>query len=140
MDGFLRLDKESGATVYEPFSALWAKAEAAGLAAGSGASPTPMVVGEADGLSNKIKDGAPRYFVPEGACGFAWVVVRPGNSSFARWAKKFKDARPEYGGGTCVKWVREFNQSVERKEAYAHAFAKVLSEAGINASARSRLD
>lgn len=121
------------------FSALWEKASAAGMVAGSAMVPRPMVVMEDGGFGreNEIRQA---WIVNEGACGFAWVVVRPGNAPFANWAKKNRGARAEYGGGCCVKWVSEFNQSAERKERYAQAFARVLAEAGINASARSRLD
>jgi hypothetical protein len=36
--------------------------------------------------------------------------------------------------------VRDFNQSLQKKEAYAYAFAKVLNQAGINAHVESRMD
>lgn len=124
------------------FESLWAKADAAGLAAGSGTVPTPMVVTSGDILFNGRPVLPPDYreVIPDGPCGFAWIVVKPGNSAFARLSKKLKGARAEYGGGTCVKWVGEFNQSMAKKEAYAYAFAKVLTAAGINAYARSRMD
>src|SRR5437763_1741627 len=71
--------------------------------------------------------------------GFAWVVVRPGNGHFARWARKYGKGRAGYGGGLHI-WVREFNQSITRKEAYAIAFAEILREAGVRAFSDSRLD
>jgi hypothetical protein len=37
-------------------------------------------------------------------------------------------------------WVFDYNQSMELKEAYAHAYAKVLRDAGFNAYANSRMD
>lgn len=121
------------------FSSLWNQARAAGVEAGMAVRPAPMVVFEAD-LSGRPIEGGQRWHEPEGVCGFAWVVVKPGNCEFARWAKANKRARAEYGGGMCVEWVSDFNQSMDRKEAYARAFSKVLSEAGINASPRSRMD
>jgi hypothetical protein len=81
------------------------------------------------------------WFEPEGLCGFAWVKVTPGNSSFAKWLLKQKIVSGgAYGGGVDI-WVSAFGQSYERKDAYAQAMAKVLvEELGIKAYAQSRLD
>ena len=123
------------------WQALWDAAHVAGMVAGEAAVPTPMVVVE---RSNPLDDRSPvvQQYTPviDGACGFAWVVVYPGNCSFALWAKKHQQARSEYGGGMCVKWVGEFNQSMTRKEAYARAFAEVLRGAGLKAYSSSRMD
>lgn len=124
---------------YAEFETLYAKAHEAGHAAAVAVNPVPMVVGEADGLSNRFKPGGQQWFVSEGVCGFAWIVVRPGNSSFARWLKKEKKASKDYYGGVSL-WIRDYNQSMQRKEAYAHAFAGVLKAAGIEAYGQSRLD
>lgn len=123
-------EKAERAARYAGFQALWDKAHAAGMIAGMPVIPTPMAV----------TDGQTVHIVAEGVCGFAWIVVRPATSSFARWAAKNKGARKEYGGGMCLRWVGEFNQSMTRKEAYAAAFAKTLREAGIEAYSRSRMD
>lgn len=112
------------------FEAIWNEAYEAGMRAGEAAMPHEMVV----------VGGGKEYHVPEGPCGFAWIVVYPGNAPFANWAKKAHDARPEYGGGCCVYWVGEFNQSVERKAAFARAFAEVLRQHGIKAYGQDRLD
>lgn len=124
------------------FRELYEKAYAAGLAAGKAALPTPMIVGEAQALvgpgSDKIDYSKETYYCESGVCGFAWVVV-PGNSPFGRWAKKAGVARPGYPKGIHF-WVREFGQSMERKEAFARAFAKVLKEAGVQAYSDSRMD
>jgi hypothetical protein len=120
------------------FSGLWAQAMAAGMAAGNAAAPVPMVVAQADIFGKPLPD-AKRYFVPDGVCGFAWVKVRPGNSPFANWGKKKGLLKSAYGGGVQY-WVGEFGQSMQRKEAFASAMAKVLSDAGINAYADSRMD
>lgn len=108
--------------------ALFTKAHAAGMKAGEDANPTPMVI-----------RGYEHEPVMDGVCGFAWVKVMPGNGSFARWLKKNTHAHPGYSGGTDL-WVREFNQSLTRKEAYARAFAGVLKEAGVEAYGQSRID
>jgi hypothetical protein len=118
---------------YVNFEALYNKAVAAGDAAAKAMTPPPMtVVGGVPGEAPKV------YYEPEGLCGFAWISF-PGNTAWGRWAKKNKVARPHYPSGLCV-WVSAYNQSVARKEAFAEAFAAVLNEAGIEASAGSRLD
>jgi hypothetical protein len=118
---------------------LYARAHAAGMAAGEAARPTPMVVTE---HRNPLDDSSPviRTYAPvmSGVCGFAWVTVRPATSSFARYLKA-RGHRRGYEGGIQI-WVGEFGQSMERKEAYARAFAAVLREAGITAYAASRMD
>jgi hypothetical protein len=88
----------------------------------------------------------------EGVCGFAWVIVPDENVSppgarrkwvknqFGLWlirmghASRYSDVR-----GARLS-VREFDQSLDRKYAYAKAFAKVLEYHGIPASAHERMD
>lgn len=123
------------------FEAAFAKASAAGQAAGEAIKPRAMIVSEP---SNPLASGysVPKamWHVPEGACGFAWVNVSPGNSPFANWLKKQKLARKAYGGGVDI-WISDFGQSIDRKEACAYAMAKVLKEElGVNVYASSRLD
>ena len=120
------------------FVALVAAAEAAGKQAAEAAKPVPMVVYEAQALSNVPKEGGQSWYCAEGMCGFAWIEFA-GNTSFGKWMKKAGKARTQYPKGMCV-WVSEYGQSVERKEAYAAAYAKVLNEAGVNAYPNSRLD
>ena len=119
---------------------LHKKAHEAGKKAADNHKPTPMVVGHpAHPLGNDVDPNQPTYHVPEGVCGFAWVVVKPGNCPFANWLKKNEIARPHYQGGVAI-WVREYGQSYERKLIYAQAYAKVIQEEGINARADGRLD
>jgi hypothetical protein len=125
---------------YATFELAWSEARAAGMAAGNACTPTPMIVGPADILINGAPVLTRAHYVSEGACGFAWIVHPDGNSSFARWAKKHRNARREYGGGVCLYWVGEFNQSMARKKAFADAFAETLRSHGIPANARSRMD
>lgn len=118
---------------------LYARAHAAGQAAGEAAIPTPMVV---TAHASPLDDSSPverAWYVSEGPCGFAWVNIRPGNSSFARWLVKRSLARSSYHGGVDV-WVGAFGQSLARKEAYARAFAGVLRAENIRAYASSRMD
>ena len=112
------------------FAALLDIAHARGIQAGRDCRPIPMVVSTASGIEIECID--------DGACGFAWIVIS-GNTAFGRWAKKQGRARAHYPRGLCF-WVSDFGQSVDRKSAYAGAFAQVLRNAGIEAYADSRLD
>ena len=112
---------------YTRFEKAWALAEAAGRRAAEASVPTPMIVSEADGLSDRPVEGGKSWFVSEGVCGFAWLTVRPGTSSFARWLKKVGLARKAYTGGVQY-WIGAYNQSMTRKSAHASAMAKVLQE------------
>lgn len=119
---------------------LFADAHSAGVTAAQARTPTPMIVVE---HTNPLNDNSPikRVYEPvmDGVCGFAWIVIRPGNCTAARYAKEYFGAHKGYGGGVHI-WVSYFNQSYEKKMAYASAFAKVLYNAGINAYADGRLD
>ena len=128
------------------YGVLLKNAHVAGLAAGNSIVPTPM----------NLTDGVNNYHVPEGPCGFAWVVTNEhGNGPFVKYLKnnsgRFKNhsngSGPSYihgdkyyYGGYYVTWVGEFGQSVEKKEAYAEAFCSVLTAAGLKCYAGSRLD
>jgi len=122
----------------QAFQAAFAKAVQAGLAAGAGKQPTAMVVQEMVGMTSEVKQS---WYESEGACGFAWVTVTPGNCPFANWLKKNGYASKAYGGGVQV-WISDFGQSVDRKEACAGAMAKTLQmELGMSGIyAGSRLD
>lgn len=132
---------------YANFQEAWNAAHAAGMAAGNAITPTPMIVRNGSIMVNGVPldpsraDNTVIDVVADGVCGFAWVTVHPGTSSFARWAIKEKNARKEYGGGVCLTWVSYFNQSMTRKEAYAQAFAEVLRDRlGVKAYSHSRMD
>jgi len=126
----IRAEKAARMSRYAGFQDIVDKAYQAGIEAGKNAMPIPMYV---------IDQGIPIDRIDDGACGFAWVTVRPANSSFAIWAKKQGIMRPMYGGGVTY-WVSSFGQSVDRKAAFAGAYAKVLRENGIQATAGDRLD
>jgi hypothetical protein len=131
-------DYQSTKSVGGRFAELYRTADAAGKAAAEACRPAPMIVGTAVGLSNKIDESKPQYFVPDGVCGFAWIQF-PGNTAFGKWAKAQKLARPAYPKGLSI-WVSDYGQSIQLKEAYAWAFARVLQEAGIKAYSGSRMD
>jgi hypothetical protein len=114
---------------YAKYQEIIDQAYKAGIEAGKNARPIPMYV---------IDQGIPIDRIDDGACGFAWIAF-PGNTSFGKWAKKQGLARSHYPSGLCV-WVSQFGQSVDRKSAFAGAYAKVLKDNGIEAYAGSRLD
>lgn len=112
------------------FEKLAAKANAAGKAAVEAVEPQMMCV----------KNGATgTVYGPFPVCGFAWVVVKPNRGKFAKYLKDHEDFSPHYGGGIS-KWMRMNTQSMDIKAAYAGAYAGVLSEAGYDAYADSRMD
>jgi len=102
--------------------------------------PTPMHVVE---HVNPLDDSSPvakRYApVMGGVCGFAWVTVRPANSSFAKWLLCNNLARVGNDGGAAI-WISHYNQSMQRKESHAEAMATYLRKVGIKAYAGSRMD
>lgn len=124
---------------YAEFEKLFSQASQAGQRAGDNAIPNPMIVTQP---SDPLNDNSPpknQWYVPEGVCGFAWIVVSDGRSSLARWMKKHHGARKHYYGGVKLS-VFQFGQSYERKMAYARAFAKVFKDAGYDVYADGRLD
>lgn len=126
---------------------LFARAWAAGVAAGEACTPAPMVVGTPVNMMASLVGGdsamdtnKPIYHVPSGICGFAWINVNPGNSSFARWLVKTGRASGRaYGGGVNIR-INAYGQSMEKKAAHSGAMANVLREAGIKAYSMSRED
>ena len=91
--------------------------------------PTPMMVYNADIFGNRL---SPNSYVSEGACGFAWVRIKPARGPFIKYLKENKiGGLSGYGGWTI--WMGEFtsSQSIERKIEAAKAFVKVLKENGI---------
>lgn len=121
-------------TQHGEFQALWDRAVEYGLAAGNQHKPQPMNL-----VGRSPQGGVEHYHVPEGLCGFAWVVIRPATTPFGRWLKATGRASKAYGGGLQV-WISDHEQSYERKQAHASAMAEVFRAAGINAYAGGRLD
>jgi hypothetical protein len=121
---------------------IFEEARVAGRAAGVAATPKSMVVGTPTTLlGDDIDSTKPTYYVPDGVCGFAWVVIRPGNSSLARHAVKLAiGGSGGRGGGGVSIWVRDHDQSLERKNRHARAYAEVLGAYGVTAYAESRMD
>lgn len=126
---------------YSLFTKLWADAHNAGLAAIKEHVCTPMGVVDPDkGLVEVVRHGM---------CGYASLVITPGNSSLAKWAAKFHEFSKHYYGGVArgVRWhPSEVGlegtawQSYELNRAYAEAFSKVFNDAGFSMSVWARLD
>ena len=73
-------------------------------------------------------------------CGFAWVNVTPGTSSFARWlTKNGHGRRDSYYGGITI-WCPLMTQKMVVKEAWARAVSNSLQAQGITAGMMSRID
>ena len=100
-----------------------------------------MVVGTpTTPLGNDIDYSKDTHYVSDGVCGFAWINIKPARGKFVKFLKDNNIGRKDsYYGGYTV-WVSGFGQSLERKSAYAHAFAKHLDDNGLRAYAMSRMD
>jgi hypothetical protein len=120
------------------FKMIYEEANQAGVAAAAACVPTPMVVQEHTNMLDDKSPVAQQWVVPAGVCGFAWIQF-PGNTAWAKWAKANAGAHGAYPKGYSI-WVHQFNQSMELKQAYAHAFVEVLRKYDIQAYAGSRMD
>ena len=119
---------------------LLEKAHLMGMDAGRSVGVTPMIVGSpSTPFGSDIDYSKKTYFVEGGACGFAGVVIKPARGKFVSYLKSIGIGNKHYYGGYYVS-VREFGQSLARKEAYAEAYAKVLSEEGMRCYVDSRMD
>ena len=122
------------------YEKLLERAHLMGMDAGRRVGVTPMIVGTPTELmGNDIDYSKKTYFVEGGVCGFAGVVIKPARGKFVSYLKSLDMGYKHYYGGWYVS-VREFNQSLTRKEAYAAAFAKVLGEEGMSCYVDSRMD
>lgn len=123
------------------FKEIFDAAHSLGMKAGLAVRPTPMVVSQHADMLDDNSPVAQSWHVPEGACGFAWVVVRPGNSTFANWLRKTERASNHYYGGVSI-WIGDHGQSVDRKTAHAHAMADYLQGCfpDLKITSGSRLD
>ena len=119
---------------------LLERAHLMGMDAGRRVGVTPMVVGSpSTPFGSDIDYSKKTYFVEGGVCGFAGVVIKPARGKFVSYLKSLGMGHKHYYGGWYVS-VHEFGQSLTRKEAYARAYAKVLSEEGMRCYVDSRMD
>ena len=118
---------------------LYIQAHNAGNNAVTTTTVTPMIVTQS---ANPLDDSSAvvnAWIVNDGVCGFANVIIKPATSKFAKFLVANQLARKHYAGGVSMS-IRDFNQSLTKKEAYAQGFAKVLRDNGIDAWAESRMD
>jgi hypothetical protein len=134
-------------TAIDAFELIYQKAHAAGMSAVEKLEVVPMIVGqETSFFSGKIDYAKPTYYVADGVCGFAWVDVYPANKGNTKAGKEERKLLERFGfrkndyEKTHQLWVSAYNQSMQKKESYARAFAEVLRENGFKAYAGSRLD
>jgi len=118
---------------------IYSQAHHKGNAAVEMTTVIPMVVQQRENPLNDDSELVREYFVADGVCGFASVNVKPANCKFAKFLVANGLGRKAYNGGVSMS-VRDFNQSLTKKEAYAYAFASVLNEHGIKAHVESRMD
>lgn len=119
------------------FHEIYMSAHEAGMAAVKQLQVTPMVV---QAHANPLDDNSPvveSYFIEDGVCGFASVIVK--NIKFSNFLKKNNIGRKNWNGGYAIN-ISAFNQSLQKKEAYAYAFAKVLNANDVTAYVDSRMD
>jgi hypothetical protein len=118
---------------------IYLEAVAAGKAAATEVVPVAMVVQQHAQVFNDNSPVVKSYVVEGGVCGFAWIAIRPSNSRFALFLIGKGARKSEYERAVCYS-VRDYGQSMTRKEAFAGAFAGVLQKYGINAWMQSRID
>lgn len=119
---------------------IYTEADIAGRAAVANLKTQPMMVTEHSNLLDDSSSVVNQYYVEDGVCGFAWVKIRPARGKFVKWLKDNRIGRANsYEGGYDI-WISDYNQSMQKKAAYARAFAKVLVEKGIKAYGESRMD
>jgi hypothetical protein len=132
----------------ETFKEILTEADVAGREAVQKLKVIPMIVGQGKSLfSNEIDYSQPTEYVADGVCGFAWTYVYPdykGNTKLGKEERKVLEAcgfEKDYcNPKKYTLWVSDFNQSMQKKEAYARAFSGVLRSRGIQAGSQSRMD
>ena len=87
----------------------------------------------------QLQDQDGRVFEPFPICGFAWVRVKGLRGKKLQEFKKRGFDKCFHGGGQML-FVHGYDQSHDRKAAYASAYAKTLQECGFDAWSESRLD
>ena len=118
-----------------------------GLKAGERCEPQPIKVVGCFSAEESI--------IPDGVCGFAWVVVKCkgkgrtfikglkeaglviGNNDTTKHNRYFRK-RIGYPGFTY--WISDHNQSYEKKKAHMQAFVRTLKKYGIGCQGSSQLD
>lgn len=122
------------------YASIYREADLAGHEAVQKLEVVPMIVSQ---HKNPLDDNSKivkSWYISDGVCGFATIWIKPANSQFAKYlVKNGKARKSEYQSGVYI-YIGEFNQSLQKKEAYGRAFAGVLVKNGINAWCESRMD
>jgi hypothetical protein len=128
------------------FQEIWDEACKAGRDAVEKLNVVPMVVQEHQNMLDDKSPVAQSWFVADGVCGFAWINIRPASRvgrndcDFAKWCRANRiGSYDDYAKAWNI-WVSDYNQSMQKKEAYADAAASVLQKYGIRAYSGSRMD
>lgn len=127
--GTKKKDASGSSNKDQDYRAIYEEACEAGHKAATNHKPTPMHVVQRANPLDDSSEIVHRYEpVSDGVCGFAWINLKPATHSFAKWLKKNDLGRKDsyYGGRTI--WVFDYNQSMEKKSAYAQAFASVINK------------
>lgn len=104
------------------------EATRAGTAAAEAITPTPM------GLS----DGTRSWVEPEGAIGFAAVVISPPSDPLAAWLLETRSARRS---GRRVRMAISWpTQSMERAMAFARSYVDCVERYGVRAHYEAHVD
>lgn len=123
----------------EIFETIYHAAQAKGALAAQKCVPTPMTVVQHANPLNDSSEVQRHWDVPTGVCGFAWVVIKPGTSAFAKWLVKHNHAKAHYYGGVSI-WISVYGQCHQKKVVHAQAMAEYLNKVGIRAYSQDRLD
>lgn len=112
--------------------------------------PTPIIVGSpSTPLGNDVDFNQKTWYVADGVCGFASVVLDSGQTGFAKWLVSNKFAHKHWRIGVGYKGVSfwaegkgfpETRQSLQLKQQVCGAVARHLRDKGFNAWVESRID
>lgn len=113
----------------------------------------PMVVQQHENMMDDNSPVAEQWVVPGGPCGFASIRVKCVDAPSRKFVNQLKKAgvagdrnshcdwsKSDYYGGYMKSFSGIGGQSMIYKETYAHAYARVLDEAGIDTWVWSRMD
>lgn len=92
----------------------------------------------AEATNKMIKDNPDQWY----PCGFSWVVIKPARGAFVKLLKEqhIGETTKYYGGHSIWNPSNNPTQWMDAKYAGSLAFARVLTENGINCNVRSRMD
>jgi len=106
---------------------FWCEAWQSGVKAFEACNPIPMVVETHADVANDNSEIVGASIVKDGICGFAWINIKPGTSSFSRWLAKEGYAYADKSrGGITLSIMYKGSQSMARKVAMAYAMMDVF--------------